>query len=62
VLPTSGAARFSSALGVADFQKRSSIIDCSAEGAASLAATAAQLARGERLEAHARAAELRLRG
>ncbi len=62
VLPTSGTARFSSALGVADFQKRSSIIHCSAAGAAGLAATAAELGRSEGLHAHARAAEYRLPG
>ncbi len=60
VLPTSGTARFSSALGVPDFQKRSSIIHCSAEGAAALAATAAELGRRENLDAHARSAEYRL--
>ena len=60
VLPTSGTARFSSALGVPDFQKRSSIIHCSAEGAAALAPTAAELGRNEKLQAHARSAEYRL--
>jgi histidinol dehydrogenase len=60
VLPTSGTARFASPLGVYDFQKRSSIIDCSAEGAAALAGTASVLARGEGLDAHARSAEFRL--
>ena len=60
VLPTSGTARFSSALGVPDFQKRSSIIHCSAQGASALAATAAELGRGENLHAHARSAEYRL--
>ncbi len=59
VLPTSGTARFSSALGVADFQKRSSIIHCSPAGAAALAATAAELGRAENLTAHAKAADLR---
>jgi len=59
VLPTAGTARFSSPLGVYDFQKRSSIIDCSAEGARELANTAAELARGEGLLAHARSAEFR---
>lgn len=59
VLPTSGTARFSSPLGVYDFQKRSSIIQCSAEGAKVLGETAAILARGEGLEAHARSAEYR---
>lgn len=53
VLPTGGTARFSSPLGVYDFEKRSSIIDCSAEGARSLAPIAAELARGEGLHAHA---------
>lgn len=61
VLPTSGTARFSSALGVYDFQKRSSIIQCSAEAAEALADTASTLARCEGLTAHARAAELRQR-
>jgi histidinol dehydrogenase len=59
VLPTSRTARFSSPLGVYDFQKRSSIIYCSAEGAARLGETAAALAHGEGLVAHARSAELR---
>lgn len=58
VLPTSGTARFSSPLGVYDFQKRSSIIHCS-PAAAPLGKTASVLARGESLEAHARSAELR---
>ncbi len=60
VLPTSGTARFFSALGVYDFQKRSSIINCSVEGAAKLAVTAAVLARKEHLQAHALSAEYRL--
>jgi histidinol dehydrogenase len=60
VLPTYGTARFSSPLGVYDFQKRSSVIGLSPEGARKLARTAAVLARGEGLEAHARAAELRI--
>ncbi len=60
VLPTARTARFSSPLGVYDFQKRSSIIGCSPAGAAGLARVAATLARGEGLEAHARSAELRL--
>lgn len=60
VLPTSGTARFSSPLGVYDFQKRSSIIRCSASKAGTLAATAATLARAESLTAHARSAEYRL--
>ena len=60
VLPTSGTARFSSPLGVYDFQKRSSLIEVSAEGAQTLGTIAAELAYGEGLQAHARAAELRL--
>ncbi len=60
VLPTSGTARFSSPLGVYDFQKRSSLIEVSEEGAQSLGKIAAELAYGEGLQAHARAAELRL--
>lgn len=59
VLPTSGTARFSSPLGVYDFQKRSSLIGCSAAGANELAALAGVLAREEGLTAHARAAEFR---
>jgi len=59
VLPTSGTARFSSALGVYDFQKRSSIIGCSEKAARELAKTASVLARTEGLIAHARAAEIR---
>jgi histidinol dehydrogenase len=59
VLPTSGTARFSSALGVYDFQKRSSIIKCSATAAKALATTTSVLARSEGLTAHARSAELR---
>lgn len=59
VLPTARTARFSSPLGVYDFQKRSSLIGCSASGAAILARTASVLARGEGLTAHARAAEYR---
>ncbi|MFZ2209674.1 MAG: histidinol dehydrogenase [Porticoccaceae bacterium] len=59
VLPTSATARFSSPLGVHDFQKRTSIIQCSPAGAAVLAATASVLARGESLTAHARSAEYR---
>jgi histidinol dehydrogenase len=62
VLPTAGTARFSSPLGVYDFQKRTSLIEVSARGAARLGPVAAVLARGEGLEAHARAAELRLEG
>ena len=61
VLPTSGTARFSSPLGVYDFQKRSSIIEVTEEGAQVLGKIAAELAYGEGLQAHARAAELRLR-
>ncbi len=61
VLPTSGTARFSSPLGVYDFQKRSSLIGCSAEGASTLGKTASVLARGEGLIAHARSAEYRIR-
>jgi histidinol dehydrogenase len=60
VLPTSGTARFSSPLGVYDFQKRSSIIYCSEKGASNLSKTASVLARGEQLEAHARSAEYRI--
>jgi histidinol dehydrogenase len=60
VLPTSGTARFSSPLGVADFQKRSSLIEVSAAGAQVLGRVAATLAYGEGLSAHARAAEMRL--
>ena len=60
VLPTSGTARFSSPLGVYDFQKRSSIIMCSARGASALSRTASVLARSEDLEAHARSAEYRI--
>ena len=59
VLPTSGTARFSSPLGVYDFQKRSSIIHCSPAGAAELSTTAACLARAEGLEAHAQSADFR---
>jgi histidinol dehydrogenase len=59
VLPTSRTARFSSPLGVYDFQKRSSIIQCSPEGAVDLGRTASVLARGEGLVAHARSAEMR---
>ncbi|MFM8445263.1 MAG: histidinol dehydrogenase [Methylococcus sp.] len=59
VLPTSGTARFSSPLGVYDFQKRSSLIDCSPQGADELGKSASILARGEGLTAHARSAEYR---
>jgi histidinol dehydrogenase len=60
VLPTSGTARFSSPLGVYDFQKRSSLIEVSEAGAQTLGPIAAELAYGEGLQAHARAAEMRL--
>jgi histidinol dehydrogenase len=61
VLPTSRTARFSSPLGVYDFQKRSSIIKVSAQGANTLGKVAATLARSEGLEAHAQSADFRLR-
>ena len=61
VLPTSRTARFSSPLGVYDFQKRSSLIMVSDEGSQTLGRTASTLARGEGLEAHARSAEYRLK-
>jgi histidinol dehydrogenase len=61
VLPTSGTARFSSPLGVYDFQKRSSLIEVSETGAQKLGRIASVLAHGEGLQAHARAAEMRLR-
>lgn len=61
VLPTSGTARFSSPLGVYDFQKRTSLIQCSADGASRLGKTASVLARGEGLTAHARSAEYRIK-
>ena len=61
VLPTSRTARFSSPLGVYDFQKRSSLIMCSTEGASILGQTASVLARGEGLTAHARSAEYRIK-
>lgn len=61
VLPTSRSARFSSPLGVYDFQKRSSLIEVSAAGAQTLGPIASTLAHGEGLTAHARAAELRLK-
>jgi len=61
VLPTSRTARFSSPLGVYDFQKRSSIINCSEAGASTLGKIAAELAYGEGLEAHARSAEFRIK-
>ena len=62
VLPTSRTARFSSPLGVYDFQKRSSIINVSREGAIKLGEIAAELARGEGLSAHARSAQYRIPG
>ena len=61
VLPTSGTARFSSPLGVYDFQKRSSLIMCSADGASEMGKIASVLARGEFLTAHARSAEYRIK-
>ncbi|MDD5319759.1 MAG: histidinol dehydrogenase [Methylococcales bacterium] len=61
VLPTSSTARFSSPLGVYDFQKRSSLINCSQTGAVTLGKTASILARGESLTAHARSAEYRMK-
>jgi len=60
VLPTAGTARYSSPLGVYDFQKRSSVIEISPAGARALGPLAATLARGEGLDAHARSAEARL--
>ncbi len=62
VLPTAGTARFSSPLGVYDFQKRSSIIYCSQAGATHLGRLAAHLARAESLDAHARSAQYRVTG
>ena len=61
VLPTSGSARFSSPLGVYDFQKRSSVIGISRAGALKLGPIAAELARGEGLSAHAASAEYRMK-
>ena len=61
VLPTSRTARFSSPLGVYDFQKRSSLIGCSPQGASDLGKIASTLARGEGLVAHARSAESRIK-
>ncbi|MBL8364427.1 MAG: histidinol dehydrogenase [Comamonas sp.] len=61
VLPTSGTARFSSPLGLYDFQKRSSLIDVSEQGAQVLGRIASVLAHGEGLQAHAQAAEFRLK-
>ena len=60
VLPTARTARFSSPLGVYDFQKRTSLIFVTRDGAASLGSVAAELADGEGLPAHARAARMRL--
>jgi len=60
VLPTVGGARFSSPLGVADFQKRSSVVTCSPEGAVHCGQIAVEMARGESLEAHARSALCRV--
>ena len=60
VLPTARSARFSSPLGVYDFQKRSSVIMCSEQGVQELGRLASVLARGESLTAHARSAEMRL--
>jgi histidinol dehydrogenase len=59
VLPTMRTARFSSPLGVYDFQKRSTLIHCQPEGAREIAKRASILARGEQLTAHARSAEYR---
>src|SRR5207253_3790835 len=59
VLPTAGTARFSSPLGVYDFQKRSSLISISKDAATSLGKIAATLAEGEGLSAHARSAQMR---
>ena len=61
VLPTSGTARFSSPLGVYDFQKRTSLIQCSPAGASTLGRIASVLAHGEGLTAHARSAEYRIK-
>jgi len=60
VLPTSGNARFSSALGVADFQKRTSIIECQAKNASKMGFVAAVVAKAEGLTAHARSALMRI--
>jgi histidinol dehydrogenase len=62
VLPTAGTARFSSPLGVYDFQKRTSLIEVSREGARKLGAIAVELATGEGLPAHAKSAQYRLHG
>ena len=61
VLPTAGTARFFSPLGVYDFQKRTSIIQCSPQSSAELGEIASTLAHGERLQAHARSAEYRIK-
>ena len=61
VLPTATTARFSSPLGVYDFQKRSSLIMCSDSSASTIAKTASVLARGEGLTAHARSVEYRIK-
>jgi histidinol dehydrogenase len=61
VLPTAGSARFSSPLGVYDFQKRSSVISVSPDAARTLGKVAAILAEGEGLQAHARSAEMRFK-
>ena len=61
VLPTSSTARFSSPLGVYDFQKRSSIVMCNEKSASKLGKTASIIARGESLTAHARSAEYRIK-
>jgi histidinol dehydrogenase len=61
VLPTSATSRFSSPLGVYDFQKRSSLIYCSEQGASELGKIASVLGRGESLTAHARSAEYRIK-
>ncbi|MFQ5993967.1 MAG: histidinol dehydrogenase [Acidiferrobacterales bacterium] len=60
VLPTAGTARFSSPLGVYDFQKRTNLVMCTPQGAAELARTASVLAQGEGLAAHARSAQYRI--
>jgi histidinol dehydrogenase len=61
VLPTAGTARFSSPLGVYDFQKRTSVIEVSRKSAESLGRLASTLAEGEGLGAHARSAEMRFK-
>ena len=61
VLPTSGTARFSSPLGVYDFQKRTSILYFSEQGASDLGKIASVIAKGEGLTAHARSAEYRIK-